>query len=553
MPAPNDAELQNELTALRQRLNEVMQALAATQPIIAALEHERTLLRTLIDLVPDTMYAKDANGRKLLANRADLEYMNVQTETEAIGKTDAEIFPLEHARISQQHDQAVLEQGQAVLNREEQILVQGEKRWLLTSKVPLRDAAGQVVGLVGVGRDITERKRVEEERLTLERQLFEAQKLESLGVLAGGLAHDFNNLLVPILGNAALIRLSLPPDSPLAEAAQQIETAAQHAGGLARQMLAYSGKGRFITQPLDLNALVREMSQLLQASVPKNVALQLDLLPKLPAVNGDLTQLRQVVLNLIINASEAFAGRAGHIQLITRVAQLTHEQLTKTYHATGLPEGEYVLLSVTDDGPGMSPEIQARIFDPFFTTKTTGRGLGLAAVQGIIRSHQGILSVNSTVGQGTTFTIILPATQAPPPLPVDPPVAAENNSWRGQGAVLVIDDEVSVRATTARLLQHFGFTPLTAPNGPLGLEMLQANQPNVVVVLLDLTMPEMNGHQIYDEIRRVAPNLPVVMMSGYSEQELVTREATGLAGFLQKPFSPPGLQKVLQQALQRSP
>lgn len=254
-----------------------------------------------------------------------------------------------------------------------------------------------------------ENARLFEERLTLERKLQETQKLESLGVLAGGIAHDFNNLLVGVMGNAGLALLELPDDSPVRETIEQIEVAAQRAADLTRQMLAYSGKGRFIIQHLDLGKLVQEMSQLLKVSISKNTIVSYEFESNLPKVEADATQLRQVIMNLLINASEAVGEREGHINLSTGVRWVDRKYLASTYLAPDLPEGKYVYLEVTDNGSGMDSETLGKIFDPFFTTKFTGRGLGLAAVLGIVRGHKGALKVTSQPGQGTTFSILLPA------------------------------------------------------------------------------------------------------------------------------------------------
>jgi PAS domain S-box-containing protein len=402
--------------------------------------------------------------------------------------------------------------------------------------------------IIAFCRDISERRNAERERKQMERNLQEAQKLESLGVLAGGIAHDFNNLLTGVLGNASLASTDLGPGSPVQPYLEQIETAALRAADLCKQMLAYSGKGRFFIQRLDLNNLITETAELLQISVSKKASLSLKLAASLPAVLADATQLRQVVMNLVINASEALGDRAGSIYVATGAVQVDSSFLEETHLSPDLPAGEYVFLDVMDDGVGMSQEVQRRIFDPFFTTKFTGRGLGLAAVLGIVRGHKGALKVYSEEGVGTTFKVLLPATNGPGDELGRGNPASSN--WRGEGTVLVIDDEESVRVTTSRMLQALGFSPLQAENGREGLKLFGANRGAIVLTVVDLTMPEMDGEEVFRELRLLDPEARVLLMSGFNEQEATSRfSGKPLDGFLQKPFRVPALREKLQQIL----
>jgi signal transduction histidine kinase/CheY-like chemotaxis protein len=394
---------------------------------------------------------------------------------------------------------------------------------------------GRPPRLRGLMVDITARKRAEADREAMEKKLLETQKLESLGVLAGGIAHDFNNLLTGILGHASLARLELPVGAPTGEALAQIEKAALRAADLCKQMLAYSGKGRFVVQSLDLNELVADTLELLQVSVSKKAALRTAFTRPLPAVSADATQLRQVVMNLVINASEALGDRTGTITVGTGRLQADAGYFATTQYSVALPPGDYVYLEVTDDGCGMSRETLARIFDPFFTTKFSGRGLGLAAVHGIIRGHQGAIKVYSEPGKGTAFRILLPATpgaaetlQRPAPAPA---------LWRGEGIVLIIDDEPAVRQVLESMLELLGFTPESAADGALGVEKFGRDPARYAAVLLDLTMPQMDGEEAFRRLRQVRPDVKVLLMSGFNKQDAVHRFiGKGLAGFLQKPF-----------------
>jgi len=402
-----------------------------------------------------------------------------------------------------------------------------------------------ITGLVVVASDLTERK-------ALEHKLLETQKLESLGVLAGGIAHDFNNLLAIIIGNAGLARSDLPADSPARESVIQIEAAAHRAADLTRQMLAYAGKGRFVMQSLDLTDLVHDTMVLLEASVGKSVHIQYQLASDLPAVLADATQLRQVVMNLMINASEAIGEQEGIVTLTTTARQMLAEELTRYRFGSECTPGMFVNLEIADTGGGMDAETQERIFDPFFTTKFTGRGLGLAAVLGIVQRHQGALRVESAPEHGTTFRILLPAVVAPADRVLPDP--APTQAWRGSGTVLVVDDEAGVRRLAAQLLDRLGFTVLLADDGRAGIEVLEAHRTEITCVLLDLTMPKLGGVPAFRALRQIAPHIPIALMSGYSADEALQRFAEqGLAGFIQKPFTSEAFERLLRQILTRQP
>lgn len=411
----------------------------------------------------------------------------------------------------------------------------------------VRNDAGESIGQIRLYTDLRPRRRAEEERRRLDAQLFEAQKLESIGVLAGGIAHDFNNLLTAMLGHANLIRLDMPLDSPLRESVEQIEVAAMRAAELSRQMLAYAGRGKFITQEVQLSRLVAEMARLLKTAVVKTAVLRLNLSDSLPPITGDVTQLRQVVMNLITNASDAIGEHEGEIVLRTDVMVADVERLASYRTVEPLAPGTYVLLEVRDTGTGMDAATMARMFEPFFSTKFVGRGLGLAAVQGIVRSHGGALRVESAPGQGTTISVIFPVTASAPQLP--PPPAAEPGRGAGQ-VVLVIDDDAAVRFLVQRILERGGYTVLAAEDGHVGVELLRAHGEAIAVVLLDLTMPRMSGLETHKALVGLRPGLPVLLCSGYSEEEALANFANlGLAGFVQKPFRTKELLAAIERAL----
>jgi len=398
--------------------------------------------------------------------------------------------------------------------------------------------------------DITEHKRAEEERRKLERQLLQAHKLESLGVLAGGIAHDFNNLLTGILGGADLALSQMSKDSPGRHHVEVIQKSAARATDLTNQMLAYSGQGRVLIEQLNLSALVMEMGQLLESTVSKKALLESDLPGDLPAVQADATQLRQVVMNLIINASEAMGEEKGIVSVRTKPVSLQDPAPAIEYPPDGLAPGDYVCLEVSDTGCGMDEETQAKMFDPFSTTKFQGRGLGLAAVLGIVRGHKGAITVSSEPRRGTTIRVFLPAVDRPcRPYHKAP---SDRASWRGSGTVLVVDDEDIVREVAREMLREKGFDVLTASDGRRGVELYRRHAGKIAAVLLDWTMPEMGGEEALAEIRRIQPNAKVILCSGYAEEDLKRRFAgRGATDFIHKPFRIGALVRKLRVILEK--
>jgi PAS domain S-box-containing protein len=431
----------------------------------------------------------------------------------------------------------------------------GVERWIASRGRFFYDADDRPVRAAGTLTDVTDRVEAardrqvsERERARLEEQLRQAQKLESLGVLAGGIAHDMNNLLVPILGNASIAKSSAIPGSDLEATIADIETAAQRAAELTRQLLAYSGKGRFVVQAVDLSALVREMTALLQTTIPKVATLRLDLAEGLPPIQGDATQLRQVVMNLLTNAADALEGKPGAICLSTGMVRSDESELSTMYLADALPPGDCVYLDVSDSGCGMAHETIRRIFDPFFTTKFTGRGLGLAATLGIMRSHRGAVRVDSTVGEGSTFRVVFPASEWPPVAAVQP--AAEPDEWRGAGTILVVDDERPVRVVASRVARRAGFDVLEAADGEEALEVFAVHRARVRLVLLDLNMPRKGGEEVAAELTRMAPDVRIVLTSGFTEHDMRARLGQdGIVAFVGKPFMSDELVAAFRAAL----
>jgi two-component system cell cycle sensor histidine kinase/response regulator CckA len=419
-----------------------------------------------------------------------------------------------------------------------------------TRCMPQRNPDGRISGMIALAIDITDRQAAAREREKIEHKLLEVQKLESLGVLAGGVAHDFNNLLTAIVGNASLARLALPPGSPVTGNLDQIEQASQVAAGLCQQLLAYAGRSRLDPRATDLNALVRETTDLLRLSAGNHAQLRFNFAPELPGIMADATPIRQILLNIVQNAAEAIGRRDGLIELTTRLLPVDAAWLAEASTGQQLPAGTYVCLEVTDNGPGLDRETRARIFDPFFSTKGSGRGLGLAAALGIMRSHQGALRLVSEPGRGATFSLAFPISDQPvlapaPAAPSTPPA----RTWRGTGTVLIVDDEQTVRATAAQMIAFYGFTVKQAESGHQALDFLRQRGSRFDLVLLDLTMPGMDGYATFTAIRQLQPDQRIVVFSGYSAQDAKQRFAgQNLNGFLQKPFSTDSLREVLRAA-----
>lgn len=389
-----------------------------------------------------------------------------------------------------------------------------------------------------------------EELARQQERLRQSQKIESIGVLAGGIAHDFNNLLTGVLGNASLALDSLPAGSPNRAPLQAVVQASERAAHLTRQLLAYAGKGRFVIEPLDLSQQVREIGALVQTSIPSAVQLRLDLGEGLPAIDADASQIQQIIMNLVINGAEAIPeGRSGTVIVTTGIQEVDQGYLASTLADTPIAPGTYVSLEVHDTGIGMDQETQARIFDPFFTTKFTGRGLGLAAVMGIVRGHQGALKIYSTPGRGSTFKVLLPASKGSvekPKPPVDAAIPA------GQGTVMVVDDESIVRQVAKAALERFGYSVILCEDGSTAVNVFRSMNGDIPVVLLDMSMPVMSGEETFRHLRAIRPDVKVILSSGYNEVEAISRfTGKGLAGFIQKPYTAGRLGETIRSVLQR--
>jgi signal transduction histidine kinase/CheY-like chemotaxis protein len=395
--------------------------------------------------------------------------------------------------------------------------------------------------------DVTERERAIQQKLEMESHFRETQRLESLGIMAGGIAHDFNNILMGIMGFAELALAKLSPVTPAKYYISEIMNSARRAAELCGQTLVYAGQGRIEQHDITLQALINETLNMLNTSISKKCVLSLNVHSALPVMHGDPVQVRQILMNLVINASEAIGDRNGVITLNTGVLDCSETDDTGQYIVPPAP-GQYVYFEVSDTGCGMDREVLRRIFDPFYTTKFIGRGLGLSAVMGIIRAHKGALMVFSEPGKGTTFKVLFPAVE----VAEDTIRAADEHlGWRGEGTVLLVDDEDIVRVVTGEMLQDLlGLNVLTARDGREAVDLYRQHQSEIGVVLLDLTMPHMNGEEAYRELKKINPNVRVVMASGYSETDVISKFAgKDLAGHLQKPYGLDTLRSLMSSMM----
>ena len=513
-----------------------------------ALEEARTFLQQVVDTSPHMIFVKDRRGQVVFVNEYTARYYGTTTRELMAQTTESVHHEGSEAEAFVSDDHEVIRTRLKIEKEELNTAPGGEQHWFHTVKVPLVRSDG-TVAVLGIATDITQLKRAEDDRRSLEAKIQHSQKLESLGVLAGGIAHDFNNILTTILGYADLAMMELPADSYARSLLAEVVKGAGQAAGLTKQMLAYSGKGRFVVKPLDLNAVIRDLGQLLRVTISKKCAVKYDFTPDLPAIDADDAQLRQIVMNLLINASEAIGDEGGLIRVTTGVMTCDRAYLWEAYLDHDLPEGPYVFVEVADTGCGMAEDTRKKVFDPFFTTKFTGRGLGLSAVLGIVRGHRGLIKIYSEPGKGTTFKVALPASSRPA---VSEPSARTDSTWRGRGKVLVVDDEELVRGLARRMLEQMGFEVVLAENGRLGVEVFRRATEEFRLVLLDMTMPELDGEEAFREMRRIRDGLKAVLMSGYNEQTATSRfVGKGLAGFVQKPFRYDELMAVVRSVLER--
>jgi PAS domain S-box-containing protein len=532
-------------------LHVAIRDITARKEAQSRLQESEEKFRGLVETTSDWIWETNAAGQYTYASPRVRDLLGYAPE-EVLGREPCDFMPADEAVRVADEFARITEARLPFFNLENVNLHKDGRRVTLeTSGVPRVDATGNFFGFRGVDRDITERKLAEAERLEIERRLLHAQKLESLGVLAGGVAHDFNNLLMAILGNLDLTLQNLSPASSARSGIEKAMQASRRATDLTRQMLAYSGKGRFVITRLDLNELVRENADLFRSAISRTVTMNVYLTPERATIEADPGQIQQIIMNLITNASEAIAEKPGTITLTTGVMECDDATLDQSRLVEKPPAGRFVFVEVSDTGSGMDEQTQQRLFDPFFTTKFTGRGLGMSAVLGIVRGHKGAIKVESAPGRGSIIRVYFPecreeeALSAPARMPLLEPVPAQPLH-----TILVVDDEESVRRLCLEFVRRLGFRGIAAADGEEALAVFEKNRDEITCVLLDLTMPRMDGVGTFKEIKRLSPDVPVILCSGYSEQDAIRRfTGEGLSGFIQKPYGIEDLRQKIAQVL----
>lgn len=509
-------------------------------------ESERRF-RSFMDQLPAAVFLKDSESRYVYINPFMREVFDADDSW--IGSHTSQCFTEDEADSLTRDDRKALDSDYSI-NIQRVVDSAGRERIFQTHKFRISKGAERGDMLGGIALDITDKVNAEEARRNLEAQIQHTQKLESLGVLAGGIAHDFNNILMAILGYADLALLDTDPSSPARSSIEEIEKAARNAADLTKQMLAYSGKGKFQITKLDLNTVIREMTHLLEISISKKAVIKFNLSEALPPIEADPSQIRQIIMNLITNASDAMEDTSGVISITTNIMDCDSEYLCTAYLSDQLEEGPYVYMEVADTGCGMDDATLKRLFDPFFTTKFTGRGLGLSAVLGIVRGHGGTIKVYSEEGCGSSFKILIPAVKG----------EADSGSLKNVcnleelqgGTVMLVDDEPSVREVGRSMLERKGYSVILAGDGREALDIFRERHGEIDCVILDLTMPHLDGDETFREMRKLDSGVKVIISSGYNKQDVTQRfVGKGLAGFIQKPYRLSELNARVQEVIKK--
>jgi two-component system cell cycle sensor histidine kinase/response regulator CckA len=526
-----------ERTIELQRINlEMQQEIIERKKVEQALRKSETTYRSLFENMIEGLFQTRPDGKIMAANPALVKMLGYDSEADLYNSINVpELYQnpedrkllIEKLEKDGEVRNAVIglrcKDGSEIIVRENARIVRDEK--------------GNILHFEGLLTDITDQKRAEEEHQKLQAQAQYTQKIKSLEILAAGIAHDFNNLLMGIMGNASLALGKIAKDSPIRYYLEKIEKSVEQAAELTRQMLAYSGKGKFNLEELDVSTLIENMTPLLKSSISKKVSLIFNLEKKLPRIVADLSQIRQVFLNLVVNASEAIGDRSGTILIKTDVINANNMDFSELYLDSESAEERYVVVDISDSGPGMSEQTKSKIFDPFFTTKFIGRGLGLAVVLGIVRGHKGMIKVFTEPGSGTTFKVFFPVIKKMTKMKNEEK-SIEKEKTVARKTLLVVDDEEIVLEVASSMLESAGFNVLNASDGQECIEIFQRHQDEILLVLLDATMPNMNGEEAFRELKRLQSDVKVILTSGYSEQDATHHFFNeGLAGFIQKPYS----------------
>ena len=514
----------------------VLQQLQVAEEKLRRTEHR---YRTLIESIPDIIYTLDLDG-SLSYVSPRWEKILGHVESEVLGRFFIEFAPPEDHLFLVRVFKDVRNHKRNVENVHWHYLRKdGASRFFLGSAAPLYDEEGRVTGMIGMARDVTDHKRLEE-------QLLQSQKMESIGNLAGGIAHDFNNLLGGILGYATFVKRKLSTRDKIYQSIEAIERSAQRAAELTKQLLGFARRGKFQVRPIDCNALIGEIVLILQRTIDRRIAIEVDLAPQLSVMEGDEAQIQQALMNICLNARDALP-QGGTLKIASRNQRMIPDQASRQ---RGMKEGSYIRLTISDTGTGMSPEVRDRIFEPFFTTKAKGQGtgLGLSMVYGIIQNHGGMIEVQSHPGIGSTFTVFLPAIASAalngeelPPVP---------DIHQGQETILLVDDEEIIRELGIDILEDRGYRVFLASEGREAVKIYRERIGEIDLIILDVMMPGIGGKETYRQLRAINPQVKVLLSSGYSTNgEVGEILKQGVSGLVQKPYREEELAAKVREVL----
>lgn len=491
-----------------------------------ALRNEQTLYQILAGSIPDHIYFKDRQSRFVRINRALMEALRLNDPSEAVGKTDFDFFTARHAERAYAHEQRIMQTGESLLDiEEEETWPDGRITWVRTTKVPFRDADGSIIGLVGVSRDVTERKK-------LEQQFLRAQRLESIGMLATGIAHDFNNVLAPVAMAASILREQVTDPEKL-RLLDTLESCSKRGAALVQQILGFArgvgGEPRLV----QVRHLIHDVAEVASETLPKSIRVVEDAPGNLWPVTGNPTQIHQVLLNLCVNARDAMP-QGGTLLLRAENRRLDAEAANRMQ---GARPGAWVVLHVEDTGTGIAPEVLPRIWEPFFTTKGAekGTGLGLSTVRGIVENHGGFIAMRTEPGRGTTFRIHLPASES---AAAGDAGSAPRAAGRGKGElILLADNEPLIRQTVSAILGNAGYQVVTADDGLAAVSLFTPRAAEFSLVITDLDMPNLDGPALARAVHGLRPGMKILAMSGLHDRDAASGPELFAAAFLPKPFT----------------
>ncbi|MBN2012903.1 PAS domain S-box protein [candidate division KSB1 bacterium] len=501
------------------------------------LAEERDLLQSLMNSIPDKIYFKDIQSRFTRINKAQAEILGVNDPNDAVGKNDFNYFTPKHARAAYHDEQQIISSREPVTDKIEKIrIADGRYRWVSTTKVPLVDTSGNVNGIVGITRDVTERVNSENERAKLEAQLLQSQKMEAIGKLAGGIAHDFNNLLTAILGNTDLLMAEVPRNSQMFDDLDEIKRASERAASLTSQLLAFSRQQPLERKIVDINELIENIERLLQRLIGENIKLTTHLQRDIEHILIDSGQISQVLMNLVVNSRDALPEAGGEIRVRTSSFTVTPAYQKRFPYAQ---KGDFICITVSDSGRGIARRIIHRIFDPFYTTKPAGRGsgLGLSVAYGIIKQHDGWINVRSTVGRGTVFKVYIPVHTIHDDDELNSTTIKPHLSGNGE-VILFVEDDDRVRHCMARALIRHNYQVHTASSVRDAMNIYETAIPSIELVICDVVLPDKNGIQFAEDLEARQPDVKIILNSGYIDEKSQWRriEEKGW-NFIQKPYS----------------